>query len=46
MMALSSTESEYMIVMEAVQEEAWLKAFMRELGEMKTNEAVKVYEDN
>ena len=30
----------------AVQEAIWLKAFLCELGEMKADEAVKVYEDN
>ena len=40
MMALSSTEAEYLTLMKAVQEEAWLNVCMRELEEMKT-----VYED-
>ena len=44
--ALSSTEAEYMELTEAVQEALWLKAFLCELGEMKSNKAVKVYEDN
>ena len=44
--ALSSTEAEYMALTEAIQEAIWLKAFLCELGEMKHDEAVKVYEDN
>ncbi|CAI5721247.1 unnamed protein product [Peronospora destructor] len=44
--ALSSTEAEYMALTEAVQEAVWLKAFLCELGEMKSGEAVKVFEDN
>ena len=35
-----------MALTEAVQESIWLKAFLCELGEMKADEAVKVYEDN
>ena len=35
-----------MALTEAVQEAIWLKAFLCELGEMKADEAVKVYEDN
>ena len=45
-MALSSTEAEYMALTEAVQEAFWLKAFLCELGEMKSDKAVKAYEDN
>ena len=44
--ALSSTEAEYMELTEAVPEALWLKAFLCELGEMKSDKAVKVYEDN
>uniref|UniRef100_A0AAV1T0V2 CCHC-type domain-containing protein n=1 Tax=Peronospora matthiolae TaxID=2874970 RepID=A0AAV1T0V2_9STRA len=44
--ALSSTEAEYMALTEAVQEAIWLKAFLHELGEMNSDEAVKIYEDN
>lgn len=44
--ALSSTEAEYMALTEAIQEAVWLKAFLFELGEMKSDEAVKIYEDN
>ena len=39
--ALSSTEAEYMALTEAVQEAFWLKAFLCELGEMKSDKAVK-----
>ena len=46
MVALSSTKAEYMSLTEAVQEAIWFKAFQCELGEMKSDEAVKVYEDN
>ena len=35
-----------MALTEAVQEAFWLKAFLCELGEMKSDKAVKVYEDN
>ncbi|CAI5746908.1 unnamed protein product [Peronospora destructor] len=44
--ALSSTEAEYMALTEAVQEAVWLKAFLCELGETKSDEVVKIYEDN
>ena len=44
--ALSSTEAEYMALTEATQEAVWLKSFLCELGEMKSDEAVKRYEDN
>uniref|UniRef100_A0AAV1U9F8 CCHC-type domain-containing protein n=1 Tax=Peronospora matthiolae TaxID=2874970 RepID=A0AAV1U9F8_9STRA len=44
--ALSSTEAEYMALTEAVQEAIWLKAFLHELGDMNSDEAVKIYEDN
>uniref|UniRef100_A0AAV1TND8 Reverse transcriptase Ty1/copia-type domain-containing protein n=1 Tax=Peronospora matthiolae TaxID=2874970 RepID=A0AAV1TND8_9STRA len=44
--ALSSTEAEYMALTEATQEAVWLKAFLCEIGEMKNDEAVKIYEDN
>lgn len=44
--ALSSTEAEYMALTEAIQEAVWLKAFLCELGEMKSDEVVKVYEDS
>ena len=44
--ALSSTEAEYMALTETTQEAVWLKAFSYELGEMKNDEAVKIYEDN
>ena len=46
MVALSSTEAEYMALSEATQEAVWLKAFMRELGEVSSNEPVNVYETN
>ena len=39
--ALSSTEAEYMVLKEAVQEAIWLKGFLGELGEMKSDTAVK-----
>ena len=35
-----------MALSEATQEVVWLKAFLRELGEMSMNSAVKIYEDN
>ncbi|GMF51900.1 unnamed protein product [Phytophthora lilii] len=35
-----------MALTEATQEAIWLKAFLCELGEMKSDEAVKIYEDN
>ena len=35
-----------MALSEATQEAVWLKAFLRELGEMADDEAVKIYEDN
>ena len=35
-----------MALTEAIQEAIWLKTFLCELGEMKHDEAVKVYEDN
>ena len=44
--ALSSTEAEYMALTEATREAVWLKAFLCELGEMKNDGAVKIYEDN
>uniref|UniRef100_A0AAV1VFB9 Copia protein n=1 Tax=Peronospora matthiolae TaxID=2874970 RepID=A0AAV1VFB9_9STRA len=44
--ALSSTEAEYMALTEATQEAVWIKAFLCKLGEMKNDEAVKIYEDN
>uniref|UniRef100_H3HA27 Integrase catalytic domain-containing protein n=1 Tax=Phytophthora ramorum TaxID=164328 RepID=H3HA27_PHYRM len=44
--ALSSTEAEYMALSEATQEAVWLKVFLCELGEMASDEAVKIYEDN
>ena len=44
--ALSSTEAEYMALTEAAQEAIWLKAFLCELGEMRSDDAVKIYEDN
>ena len=31
---------------EAMQEAVWLKLFLRELGEMESDEAIKIYEDN
>ena len=40
--ALSSTEAEYMALTEAIQEAVWLKAFLLELGKMKSDEAVKI----
>lgn len=43
--ALSSTEAECMALTEAAQEAIWLKAFLCELGEMKNDIAVKIYED-
>ncbi|KAG3230861.1 hypothetical protein PI124_g24042 [Phytophthora idaei] len=44
--ALSSTEAEYMALSEATQEAVWLKVFLCELGEMASDEAIKIYEDN
>ena len=44
--ALSSTEAEYMALSEATKEAVWLKVFLGELGEMASDEAVKMYEDN
>ena len=44
--ALSSTEAEYMALTEATQEAVWLKALLCELGEMKNDDVVKIYEDN
>ena len=44
--ALSSTEAEYRALSEATQEAVWLKAFLCELGEMSSDTAVKIYEDN
>jgi transposase InsO family protein len=44
--ALSSTEAEYMALSEATQEAVWLKVFLCELGEMKSDDPVKIYEDN
>ncbi|KAG2759912.1 Retrovirus-related Pol polyprotein from transposon TNT 1-94 [Phytophthora cactorum] len=44
--ALSSTEAEYMALTEAAQGTIWLKAFLCELGEMKSDDPVKIYEDN
>uniref|UniRef100_A0AAV1UU28 Polyprotein n=1 Tax=Peronospora matthiolae TaxID=2874970 RepID=A0AAV1UU28_9STRA len=44
--ALSSTEAEYMALTEAAQEAIWLKALLCELDEMRSDEAVKIYEDN
>ena len=44
--ALFSTEVEYMALSDATQEAVWLKAFMRELGEDLSVNALKVYEDN
>uniref|UniRef100_H3H9Q4 Integrase catalytic domain-containing protein n=1 Tax=Phytophthora ramorum TaxID=164328 RepID=H3H9Q4_PHYRM len=44
--ALSSTEAEYMALSEATQEAVWLKVILCELGEMASDEAVKIYEDN
>ena len=35
-----------MALTETTQEAVWLKAFSYELGEMKNDEAVKIYEDN
>uniref|UniRef100_A0AAV1TZV9 Uncharacterized protein n=1 Tax=Peronospora matthiolae TaxID=2874970 RepID=A0AAV1TZV9_9STRA len=44
--ALSSTEAEYMVLSEATQEAVWLRVFLYELGEMTSNHAVKIFEDN
>ena len=44
--ALSSTEAEYRALSEATQEAVWLKAFLCELGEVSSDTAVKIYEDN
>ena len=44
--ALSSTEAEYMALSEATQEAVWLKVFLCELGEMASDDAIKIYEDN
>ena len=44
--ALSSTEAEYMARFEATKEAVWLKMFLGELGEMASDEAIKMYEDN
>uniref|UniRef100_A0AAV1V1C5 Uncharacterized protein n=1 Tax=Peronospora matthiolae TaxID=2874970 RepID=A0AAV1V1C5_9STRA len=45
-LALSSTEAEYMALTEATQEAVWLKAFLCDIGEVKNDEAAKIYEDN
>ncbi|CEG45551.1 Phosphatidylinositol kinase (PIK-G3) [Plasmopara halstedii] len=44
--ALSSTEAEYMALTEATQEAIWLKTFLCELGEMRDEDPVKIFEDN
>nr|BAP68993.1 RxLR effector candidate protein [Hyaloperonospora arabidopsidis Emoy2] len=44
--ALSSTEAEYMALSEATKEAVWLKVFLGELGEMTSDEAIKMFEDN
>ena len=44
--ALSSTVAEYMALSEATQEAIWLKAFLCELGEISSETAVKIFEDN
>uniref|UniRef100_A0AAV1UAD0 Uncharacterized protein n=1 Tax=Peronospora matthiolae TaxID=2874970 RepID=A0AAV1UAD0_9STRA len=44
--ALSSTEAEYMALSEATQEAVWLRVFLCELGEMTSNQAVKIFEDD
>uniref|UniRef100_A0AAV1U9J1 Reverse transcriptase Ty1/copia-type domain-containing protein n=1 Tax=Peronospora matthiolae TaxID=2874970 RepID=A0AAV1U9J1_9STRA len=44
--ALSSREAEYMDLSEATQEAVWLRVFLCELGEMTSNQAVKIFEDN
>jgi hypothetical protein len=44
--ALSSTEAEYMALSEATQEAVWLKAFVRELGELSDGDSILVLEDN
>ena len=44
--ALSLTEAEYMALSEATKEAVWLKVFLGELGEMTSDEAIKMYEDN
>uniref|UniRef100_H3HA08 Reverse transcriptase Ty1/copia-type domain-containing protein n=1 Tax=Phytophthora ramorum TaxID=164328 RepID=H3HA08_PHYRM len=43
---LEEQEAEYMALSEATQEAVWLKVFLCELGEMASDEAVKIYEDN
>uniref|UniRef100_A0AAV1TYI0 Uncharacterized protein n=1 Tax=Peronospora matthiolae TaxID=2874970 RepID=A0AAV1TYI0_9STRA len=44
--ALSSTEADYMALTEATQEAVWPKAFLCEIGKIKNDEAVKIYEDD
>uniref|UniRef100_A0AAV1TC62 Reverse transcriptase Ty1/copia-type domain-containing protein n=1 Tax=Peronospora matthiolae TaxID=2874970 RepID=A0AAV1TC62_9STRA len=44
--ALSSTEAENMALSEATKEAVWLKVLLRELGEMASDEAIKMSKDN
>ena len=43
---LSSIEAEYMALYEATQETVWLRAFMRELTEDLSENALKMYKNN
>uniref|UniRef100_A0AAV1TTF0 Copia protein n=1 Tax=Peronospora matthiolae TaxID=2874970 RepID=A0AAV1TTF0_9STRA len=44
--ALSSAEAEYMALSETTQESVWLRVFLCKLGEMTSNQAVKISKDN
>lgn len=44
--ALSSTEAEYMALFKATKEAVWIKKFLWELGEIATQKAIKMLEDN
>ena len=43
--ALSLTEAEYMALSEETKEAVWLEVFLREHGEMASEEAIKMFED-